>query len=401
MLRAILSKLPLEERFVQSIGLLALAMMSALYSSSAGRDGRVGGAAVSALAALGISIWVAYRFVPRLARQVDWQWVPLVSRYRVTYPGWIFLGGVAVVVFAAVNTSNNLLYMVLSALLAVLLLSGFLSSLNFRSLKVELSIPSRAFANDDFELSVRIHNEKRVFPTFSLHAESPELTSLRFPHLYFEIVNTQDHQRQAGTASFSRRGRYVLKGLGISSRYPFGFLAKERIYNMNAECICYPEILPQEQINISISDMQGATPRFERGFGNDLYTIREYIPSDSGRHVHWKASAKTGSLKTREYAEEESQRVVLALDRFGADGDAERFESLVSYAASLAFYLIKEEAEVALVTDEWISRRGSNDATLDSILNYLATVEMSSSAPMPDADGGSGAILLSLRERQR
>jgi uncharacterized protein (DUF58 family) len=282
-------------------------------------------------------------------------------------------------------------------LLAVLLLSGFQSALNFQALKLDVSLPSRCFTKETFELSARLLNQKRLLPTVSMHVTPPAKSTLVFPHLYFAVINPHTHQTQSAEASFSRRGRYALNGVQLASRYPFGFLAKERTYSMTAECICYPEILPQEKVVASVSDILGSTARFERGFGNDLYGIREYLPSDNGRHVHWKASAKTGSLKTREYAEEESQRIVLALDRFGDTEDSERFEQLVSFAASLAFYLIKDGAEVALISDEWMSGFGTSEATLDSILTYLATVEMSASAHPPTADG-SGVMPLTLRQ---
>jgi len=138
--------------FTSSIGLLTIAMMAALYSSNASRDGRILGSAVSAFFALAIAVWVAFRFVPRLARGVDWNWLPFLTHYQVTREGWLYFGAIMVVVFAAVNTANNLLYMVLSALLAVLLLSGFLSALNFRFLKMTARVPSHCFAGEPFTI---------------------------------------------------------------------------------------------------------------------------------------------------------------------------------------------------------------------------------------------------------
>jgi len=111
------------KNFLSSLALLAIAMMAALYSSSASNEGKGVTAGVSALLALVLAIWVGIRFVPRLAKSVDWNWVPIFAHYKITKDGWIFLIIVAVVVFAAVNTSNNLLYMVLSGLLAVFLIS--------------------------------------------------------------------------------------------------------------------------------------------------------------------------------------------------------------------------------------------------------------------------------------
>src|SRR5262247_4906281 len=133
------------KNFMASIGLLTIAMVAALYSSSAGREGRVPAAAISALLALGIALWVGIRFVPRLASHVDWQWLPFISHYQITREGWIYFGAITIVVFAAINTANNLLYMVLSALLAVLSLSGILSALNFRLLRITVRVPARCY----------------------------------------------------------------------------------------------------------------------------------------------------------------------------------------------------------------------------------------------------------------
>src|SRR2546422_11647592 len=119
------------KNFIMSIALLAIAMIAALYSSTATRDGRILPSAISAFIALGISVWVAWRFVPRLAAGVDWRWLPLFTHYHVTREGWLYFGAVTIVVFASVNTANNLLYMILSALLAVLGLSGLFFPLYF------------------------------------------------------------------------------------------------------------------------------------------------------------------------------------------------------------------------------------------------------------------------------
>jgi uncharacterized protein (DUF58 family) len=385
------------KNFLNSIGLLTIAMMSALYSSNATKDGRLLASAVSAFIALGIAIWVALKFVPRLARGVDWEWLPFSTHYHVTKEGWLYFGALTIIVFAAVNTANNLLYMVLSALLAVLLLSGFLSALNFRFLKVTARIPAHCFAREPFPISVQVRNLKQLFPTFSLQLEPVEQSLFRFSTFYVPLVRPQKHSSDLGQAMLARRGRYALQKVKASSRYPFGFFVKDLDFPVDAECICYPEIIPQEQINFSDIDIQGSNQRFERGFGHDLYMIRDYLPSDSARHVHWKASAKTSTLKTREYSAEESRRVILAFDRFGHPDEIAKFEQLVSYTASLAYHFMHAGIELSLVSDEWQSAKGNSQAILDSILQYLALVEISGSAAPPDLKAANGAIRLSLR----
>jgi len=251
--------------FVASIGLLALALISALYSSTAARDGRVAAAAVSACVALGIAIGVGIKFVPRLASHVDWDWLPLPSRYQVTLEGWIYLGTVLIVVFAAINTANNLLYMVLSALLAVLALSGFLSALNFRLLRVQVRLPSHCYAGEPFPITIQIHNDKRVFPVFSLTAGLPGDSGFQFAKFYVPVIRGLDHTSNAGQALIAKRGSYALRHVKVISRFPFGFLLKARKYAADARCICYPEIRPEEEMDLAGIDLRGTSERFDRG----------------------------------------------------------------------------------------------------------------------------------------
>jgi uncharacterized protein (DUF58 family) len=377
------------KHFMASIGLLAIAMMAALYSSNAARNGNAVSAGVSAVAALMIAIAVAIKFVPRLASHVDWHWLPFLSHYHITREGWIYFGAVGVVVFAAINTANNLLYIILSALLAVLILSGFLSALNFRSVGTAIRIPSHCYAGEPFPITVQVRNEKTVFPTFAISFEPPKDSPFRFSSFYIPMIRGLEDVSQTEHAMLARRGRFRLHQVMGSSRYPFGFFLKNRNYPVEAECICFPEILPQEEMDIAGMDLQGSNQRFERGLGHDLYMIRDYVPSDSTRHVHWKASAKTSMLKTREYAAEEARTITLAFDRFGHAHDADAFEQLVSIAASLAFHLTNNGLEVTFMSDEWHGR------TSESILEYLALVEMSIAAELPRVE--EEAVMLSLR----
>jgi uncharacterized protein (DUF58 family) len=377
------------KQFMSSIGLLAVALMAALYSSSAGREGRVLATAFSAVIALGIAIWVAVKFVPRLAAHVDWEWLPFFSHYHVTREGWIYFGSITIVVFAAINTANNLLYMVLSAMLAVLALSGFLSALNFRLVRVSVRLPARCYAGEPFPFTVQVQNQKRMFPTFSIFLEPSTDHAFRFSTFYIPLLRGLQVVSQTGQAMLSKRGRYMLREVKTASWYPFGFFMKDRNYPVDAQCLCYPEILPADQVNVRSIDLRGTTQRFERGLGHDLYMIRDYIPSDTARNVHWKASAKTSTLKTREYAAEETERVTIVFDRFGHPGDIERFERLVSHAASAAYHLTNSGLEVKFVTNDWEAE------DLESILEYLALVEMSSSVPAPRTT--ESGVLLTLR----
>jgi len=384
----------MARNFIKSMLLLAGAMVAALYANASAREGRVLAAGLTALFAVSIALWVGVRFVPRLAAGVDWNWLPFFTDYKVTRDGWIYIAAAIVVTSASINTGNNLLYMVLSAMLAVMILSGVLSALNFRFLRIRARFPGKCHAGQPFPMALATGTARRIFPAFSLRIGPAGDSPFTFDPYYVPMLAAGSEEARTFTATLPSRGWFDMESVQLESRYPFGFLSKGRDYPVEGGMIAFPELQPPGEFEQAIRDVLGANQRFERGSGMDLYRIRQYETSDSARHVDWKASARTAQLKTREYAAEESRKVVLAFDRFGADGPA--FEKLVSRAASLAVYLAREGVEVGLKSDDWQSPMGRSEVQIEPILRYLAVVEMSPDATPPPS-AGDGGFRFSLR----
>ena len=95
----------------------------------------------------------------------------------------------------------------------------------------------------------------------------------------------------------SRRGRYQQNSFGLATRFPFAFLTKTRRVALAREILVYPPVETTDEFFEVIPLITGEFESFARGRGDDLYLIREYMPEDSARHVDWKATAKSGSLK--------------------------------------------------------------------------------------------------------
>ena len=80
------------------------------------------------------------------ARRVAWALMRPPRRLRFTREGKVFIGITFGVGFAAVNTGNNLLYLVLGLLLSLVILSGVLSEIALRGLEFRRRLPRRAYA---------------------------------------------------------------------------------------------------------------------------------------------------------------------------------------------------------------------------------------------------------------
>jgi hypothetical protein len=117
----------------------------------------------------------------------------------------------------------------------------------------------------------------------------------------------------------------------------------------------------------------GEFASFMRGRGNDLYRIREYMPEDSARHVDWKASAKSGSLKVREFSREDERKLRIVFDNPELDVvPEEAYERAVALAASLGWHFTGENTEISFVS------QGYRGADVYQFLAYLAVVESQS-----------------------
>jgi uncharacterized protein (DUF58 family) len=170
---------------------------------------------------------------------------------------------------------------------------------------------------------------------------------------------------------FQRRGRYRESSFGVATRFPFAFLTKTRHIALEREILVYPPVKPPDELFAILPLVRGEWESFVRGRGSDLYRIREYMPEDSARHVDWKATAKSGSLKVREFSREDERKLSIIFDNpaVGLISDA-AYERAVDFAASLAWHFSSQAAEVSFV----IPGHGRSDDVYE-FLAQLAVIQ--------------------------
>jgi uncharacterized protein (DUF58 family) len=196
--------------------------------------------------------------------------------------------------------------------------------------------------------------------------------------VYFPFLAPGQELRADLEISFPARGRYCEKNFGLATRFPFSFLMKTRRINLAREVIVYPVVEPAEQFLEVLPMVTGEFETFVRGRGNDLYLIRDYMPDDSARHVDWKATARTGSLKVREFSREDERKLRIVFDN-PAPGVLPPvvYERAVRLAASLGWHFHHEDVEVSFVAP-------GLEPTEDvfTFLQYLALVEPQEATPV-------------------
>src|SRR5690606_34884629 len=165
---------------------------------------------------------------------------PAMSRrFRLTREGRVFLGATLLVGVAAINTGNNLLYLVLSLLLGLLLLSGVLSDLSLLGLRAQVSLPSRLEVGREAYAEVHVTNGKRRLRSFSIVASPLSGETALGEALFLKL---EPGERASAVVRFSpgRRGELVVGSVELRTQYPFALVDKRRRVRVSERVIVHP-----------------------------------------------------------------------------------------------------------------------------------------------------------------
>ncbi len=394
--------------FAVAMLVLSVALLVALFSAAVAQQGRVTLAAISTVIALGLAGWVGITIVPKLARRTSLRWFIYQIDYRLTREGIVYIGIVFALALAAVNTGNNLLWMLLSCAMAGLLISGVLSRAVLRGIELKFDMPEHIFAEQPVVAELELRNEKQAWPSFSLRVVGENKKGagqiLTRP-VFFPYIPRQSSARQKVELTFPHRGNYRQDAFGIRTRFPFGFFEKTRQVDSQMEIVVYPKVAPTDHFYEVLPLLSGEMASNFRGRGHELHSLRDYLSSDSARFVDWKVTARAGRLMVREFAREDERRVMLVLDPFigpppaalgGDDAAADdaaataehlaRFERAVSMAACIAWHFNEINAVLQFRTHRFATPMAPSAEIIYDALRELATIQ-------PDASALGGQFL--------
>ncbi len=286
-----------------------------------------------------------------------------------TRPGWVFILYSIGVGAGAINTGNNLLYIVFGIFLGLLLASGTLSDLSLWGLDVGWIFPSTLRAGARADVWLTVTNTKRWWPSLGVSVILEGTLageSVRFS-AYAPCIRKNEMLRLPAGWTPERRGEFVLNQIRVSTRYPFGLLEKWwRVYRgePRVSALVQPSRVAASEHVLwdALSGDERSSSRNAQRDGSSSSTVRDYHAGDNPRRIHWRASAKRGALATvqmqsawlvRQMEPEDQHRVVLdlPLPTDFQSWDAVAIERLVSFAASLRDRLLERGWSVDLVLD--------------------------------------------------
>ena len=153
-----------------------------------------------------------------------------------------------------------------------------------------------------------------------------------------------------------RRGYYQLGPLAVTSGDIFGLYARTVVLKEPGAVIVYPRLYELAEMGLPARAFLGETRTPTRIFEDPTRTVgvREYLPGDSLRRVHWKATARQGRLQVKvlEPTTTHKAALFLVIDSL-ADCTEDEFELAVSAVASAARHLLERSGQVGL----WVNSR--------------------------------------------
>lgn len=313
-----------------------------------------------------------------------------------TRDGWWALLVVIGLGVAAINTGNNLLYLLVSLLLGLIVVSGILSELTMRGVRLASVLPEEIYAGRPAPFGAVVANRKRRLISYSITVEplAPQ-ASPRF--LYLPRIGAGAERFVTWEQVLPARGRHRLAGVRITTRFPFGLFVKSGQPTLASEVIVFPAVLTLSADVLRQLGATGHVPARRRGGGSELYNLRGYRSGDDPRLIHWPSSAKTQTLTVRELEAETTEDTRLILLGSGARGSA-RLEAGLSEAASIAAHLIRSGAGVEVVGPGFFVRLGRGRPQLTRVLTALALYDPGAPGEIASSDDRGPATFVPLRQ---
>lgn len=154
---------------------------------------------------------------------------------------------------------------------------------------------------------------------------------------------------------------------------PIGMVRREVVWTDAHELFVHPQTvaIPSTSTGL-IRDLEGQPTRDLSNSDVSFHALREYVPGDERRYIHWKSTAKTGTYMVRQFEETRRSRLVVALSLADADyASPAEFEMAVSTAGSLGLRAIRDARDISVVvgekTPEFAKKKVLGIRQLDSV----------------------------------
>ena len=290
---------------------------------------------------------------------MQWWHLSRSRHLEVSTGGRWYIALTLLVGIAAVNSGNNVIYLVESLLLSMLIFSGVLSEFAVRGVEVSRRV-GRAIAGKSVPDRIDIYNSSK-FPVFCLEI-SEWRGNVFHPIAFLPHIAAKERITINSAQIINQRGKRHWDGYAVATSFPFGFGRKSRMIKFPGERIVWPHGEKDHRLGVEKTKLNSA--EYLEG------ELRELSQEEDMRLIHWPTTMRRGGLvgRVRDYGKEP-----ILVELLVRAGDPS-FEKKISKAAG-CFYSAHSTARVLLIKTE------NNSKTINgrsAALDALAVLESTS-----------------------
>jgi uncharacterized protein (DUF58 family) len=305
-----------------------------------------------------------------------------------------------VLYFFANQTQVGWLYVMAAALLGAVVAAAWLNRASLRGVAGEREVKASGevtHENDTVRVTLRLHTHRFSAAQLRLVEACPLAAPdsvQRQQVIYVPSLPAGRAVELSYDVTADRRGVHRFAPLAAESRAPFGVFVRRGVVDAPASLLVYPEVRPLRRLDLLDRQLAPLMPRSVAGSSSEVIGTRPYRPGDSPRHIHWRSSARSGVLVTREFADESQPALLLALDCFAhpyapSSSKHAPFETAVKVSASIADYAFRSGYPLSFAAGD-ASPFTAGALSRERLLEVLAKVQPAGIRRMGEVIGGQG-----------
>ncbi len=284
----------------------------------------------------------------------------------ISFTALVYFGATLFIGVAAMNSQTNLLFGVFGLMMGVLIVAGYISRFSLKKLDIRRALPDQLVVGQQATIVYSVANRKRFWPSISVAVGEIDGCEAfnRQPYAYLMHVAARFSTQLIVQFQPKRRGVHNLESYQISTSFPFGFIRRAAVCRQKDTIVVLPAIAKVDPHFLSMcmsAETSGSHMRPHRGGHDEFYGVKEYRGGENPRLIHWKRSARTGTLVVREMSRIALPRLLILVDTMRdrrEDNPPTRaeIEKVIAMVASAASFALDRGYAVGLCvwSGDWI-----------------------------------------------
>lgn len=265
--------------------------------------------------------------------------------------GWLVLGGA--IVLGVVGWSQGWLeFRTLALMLVLLAIAAVAFTLGTWEFSASIALGNRRVRIGELALGrVEVRNDSSR-ATASTLIELPvgrNVAPFRVPRL-----SPGDAHEEVFQVPARRRGVITVGPVRSVRSDPLRLIHRQRSWTEPVELFVHPDTVVLDTRSVGfLKDVEGVATQNLSSSDVAFHALRDYIPGDDRRSIHWRTTARVGRLMVRQFEETMRSHLLLLLSLNAADyADEADFELAVSAVGSLGQAAIREERQLSVYTTD-------------------------------------------------